>query len=244
MLTAPWVQRAWDDLADAMRTGETTFARIHGVGFWDYLSAHPEDEALFDAAMSGGAAARALALSASRDLSSVSTVFDVGGGQGRLLATLLKSVPSLRGVLVDRPEVIANANEVLKASGVADRCEITAGDFFAEVPPGGDAYILAQIIHDWADAEALTILRTCHRAMALGARLWVIEQVLPPGDETVRGGRVDLNMLDLNMLVLFGGGARERTADEYQQLLEAAGFGEVMVLPTETSWSIVEAVRR
>ena len=242
-ITAPWVERGWEELPHAVRTGEPTFPRVHGVGFWDYLAAHPEDGALFDAAMSGGASARAEALRAVRDLSSVGTVVDVGGGQGRLLATLLAAVPGLRGVLVDRPEVVAGADAVLRAAGVADRCEIVGGDFFTAVSPGGDVYVLAQIVHDWPDAEALAILRACHRAMAPGARLWVIEQVLPPADGSDLHEQAGPTLLDLNMLVLFGGG-QERTAEEYRQLLDAAGFGEIAILPTDTPWSVVEAVRR
>jgi hypothetical protein len=244
MITAPWVERGWEDLPHAVRTGEPTFPRVHGVGFWDYLGAHPKDGALFDAAMSGGASARAEALCAVRDLSSIGTVVDVGGGQGRLLAGLLGAIPGLGGVLFDRPEVVTGAEAVLRAAGVADRCAVVGGDFFASVPPGGDAYVLAQIVHDWPDAEALAILSACQRAMAPGARLWVIEQVLPPEDDPDPSERAGLTLLDLNMLVLFGGG-QERTAEEYRQLLEAAGFDEVAVVPAEgTPWSVVEAVRR
>ena len=181
MITAHWIQRGWEDLLHAVRTGEPTFPRVHGVGFWDYLGAHPGDGALFDAAMNGGASARAEALCAVRDLSSIGTVVDVGGGQGRLLAGLLGAIPGLGGVLFDRPEVVTGAEAVLRAAGVADRCAVVGGDFFASVPPGGDAYVLAQIVHDWPDAEALAILSACQRAMAPGARLWVIEQVLPGG---------------------------------------------------------------
>ena len=243
-ITAPWVERGWEELPHAVRTGEPTFPRVHGVGFWDYLGAQPENGALFDAAMSGGASARAEALRAVRDLSSVGTVVDVGGGQGRLLAGLLEAVPGLSGVLFDRPEVVAGADAVLRAAGVADRCAVVGGDFFTSVPPGGDAYILAQIVHDWPDAEALAILSACHRAMAPGARLWVIEQVLPPEDGPDPSERAGLTLLDLNMLVLFGGG-QERTAEEYRQLLGVAGFDEVSVLPAEgTPWSVVEAVGR
>jgi hypothetical protein len=242
-ITAPWVERGWEKLPEAVRTGEPTFPRVHGVGFWDYLGTHPEDGALFDAAMSGGASARAEALRAVRDLSSIGTVVDVGGGQGRLLTTLLAAFPGLRGVLVDRPEVVAGADAVLRAAGVADRCAVVGGDFFTAVPPGGDAYVLAQIVHDWPDAEALAILSACHRAMAPGARLWVIEQVLPLEDGSDLHKQSGPTLLDLNMLVLFGGG-QERTAEEYRQLLDAAGFGEIAILPTDTPWSVVEAVRR
>jgi O-methyltransferase domain/Dimerisation domain len=236
MITAPHIQRAWEKLPDAVRTGEPAFARIHGIGFWEYLVAQPEEGALFDAAMSGDAEERAEALLAACDLSGVDTIVDVGGGQGKLLAAVLAAVPGLCGVLADRSEVVAGAGEVLRTAEVADRCAVVGSDFFDSAPSGGDAYVLAQIIHDWPKQEALEILSTCHQAMAPGARLWVIEQVIEPGEASV-----ELTLLDLNMLMLFGG--QERTAEEYQGLLEAAGFGEIRVLPTDTDWSVVEAVR-
>jgi hypothetical protein len=189
LITAPWVERGWEDLPHAVRTGEPTFPRVHGVGFWDYLGAHPEDGALFDAAMSGGASARAEALCAVRDLSSIArSSTSAAGRAGSWLGSW--GCPRPGGVLFDRPEVVTGAEAVLRAAGVADRCAVVGGDFFASVPPGGDAYVLAQIVHDWPDAEALAILSACHRAMAPGARLWVIEQVLPAGgrpDPSERG---------------------------------------------------------
>ena len=235
-LHAPHVERAWDLLPEAVRTGEPTFPRVHGLDFWDYLTAHPEEGPLFDAAMTGSADARARALLTARDLSAIGTLVDVGGGQGRLLASALAATPGLRGVLFDRPEVLPGAEAFLSAAGVADRCSLIAGDFFAAVPPGGDAYTLALIIHDWPDEEATAILRACHRAMAPGARLWIVEQLIQPGDAYDRG-----KLLDLLMLVLFG--AQERTAEEYRALLEAAGFGQVAVHPTDTPYNVVEAVR-
>jgi hypothetical protein len=109
---------------------------------------------------------------------------------------------------------------------------------------GGDLYLLANIVHDWPDAEALAILSACHRAMAPGARLWVIEQVLPPEDDPDPSERAGLTLMDLNMLVLFGGG-QQRTGEEYGRLLGSAGFDEIAVVPAEgTPWSVVEAVRR
>ena len=124
---------------------------------------------------------------------------------------------------------------MLRTAEVADRCAVVGGDFFASVPSGGNACVLAQIIHDWLEEEALEILRTSYRAMAPGARLWLIEQVIESDEDSV-----DLALFDLNMLVFFGG--QERTAEEYQELLESAGFGEIRVFPTDTDWSVVEGV--
>ncbi len=186
--------------------------------------------------MTGGAEGRARALLAARDLAGLGTLVDIGGGEGRLLAVALAATPGLRGVLFDRPEVLPRAEAYLGRAGVRDRCELVGGDFFAAVPPGGDAYVLAQIVHDWPDEPAVAILRACHRAMAPGARLWIVEELLQPGDAFEWA-----KLLGLLMLVLFG--ARERTAEEYGALLEEAGFAEVAVHPGAPPWGIVEAVR-
>lgn len=235
-LTAPSIMRAWDELPEAVRTGDAAFPRVHGLDFWDYLSDHPEEGVQFDEAMSGAVVTRAQALLAAQDLSEIGTLVDIGGGQGRLLAAALEATPGLRAVLFDRPDVLTGAEAMLAAAGLRDRCELVSGDFFEAVPMGGDAYVLAQILHDWPDAEAAAILRTCHRAMAPGARLWLIEQVVQPGDvfDAVK-------LLDMLMLVLFG--AQERTTEEYRSLLEGAGFRDTVVHTTPTIWNVIEAVR-
>lgn len=235
-IVAPYMERAWGELPEAVRTGKPVFPDIHGLSFWDYLSAHPEEGVRFDAAMTGGADERGRALLAARDLSGLGTLVDVGGGQGRLLAVALAAVPGLRGVLFDRPEVLPGAEAFLTTAGMADRCDLVGGDFFTAVPTGCDAYVLAQIVHDWPDEQAVAILRACHRAMAPGARVWLVEQVIEPGAAYARA-----KLLDLLMLALFG--AQERTAAEYRALLEAAGFEWRGVHPGEPPWSVVEAVR-
>jgi hypothetical protein len=235
-IMAPYMERVWHELPEAIRTGRPVFPSVHGLGFWEYLAAHPMEQARFDAAMTGSSDERARSLLATRDLSGIGTLVDIGGGQGRLLAVALGAEPALRGVLFDRPEVLPEAEAFLTEAGVRDRCELVGGDFFAAVPSGGNAYVLAQIIHDWPDEEAVAILRTCHRAMAPGARLWLVEQVIEPGDAYARG-----KLLGLLMLALFG--ARERTVEEYRALLEESGFTEVALHPGEPPWSIVEAVR-
>lgn len=186
--------------------------------------------------MSGAVVTRAHALLATVDLSAIGTVVDIGGGKGQLLAAVLEAKPGLRDVLFDRPEVFSRAEIALADHGLRDRCTSVSGDFFVSVPDDGDAYVLAQVLHDWAGAEATVILRVCRRAMRSRARLWIVEQVIGSRDAFDRG-----KLIDLHMLVLFG--AQERTAEEYCLLLEAAGFGEVVVHSTDTPYSVIEAVR-
>ena len=235
-LNEPWFHRAWEGLTDTVRTGEVAFDKAHGMGFWAYCAAHPHAGALFDAGMTSGSTALARALIGACDMAGMQTVVDVGGGQGRLLAEVLLGQPQLRGILFDQPQVVDGAEPVLREAGVFDRCQIVGGSISEEVPRGGDAYILSRILHDWDDADAAAILRSCQRAMAPDARLLLIEQVIPPGDDYAWS-----KLSDLNMLVLFGG--RERTEEEFRRLLDSTGFRLTAVHPTATSWAVVEAVR-
>ena len=153
-----------------------------------------------------------------------------------MLATLLTHHRHLTGILADLPHVVKDAPAYLKAKGVAERITIEPHDFFKSVPAGGDAYILSHVIHDWSEAQCLTILGNVHKAMTVQSRLLLIEMVLPSGDEPHFG-----KILDMVMLALPGG--EERTAQEYEALLATAGFKLAKVVPTESVVSIIEAVK-
>lgn len=218
LATAPWMVRAWEDLAHAVRFGEPTFPGVHGVGFWEYVATHPAEAGTFDAAMTSGAVARAADLIAAVDWSAVDVVIDVGGGQGLLAATVVGHAGQLRGVVADRAEVIALP--VPEAVELGARLDMQACDFFADVPAGGDVYVLSRILHDWPHREALAILRRCRAAMGPRARLCILEQIAADPADTAAADLVDLAVKDLNMLVLVGG--QERTLGEYTDLLAAA----------------------
>jgi hypothetical protein len=233
MLNEPWHTRPWEGLVHSIETGEPAFDDAYGMGLWEYLSRHAEEGMLFDAAMSGGSYDRANALLQSCDLSGVSTLVDVGGGQGRLLAIVLAAHPSMRGILFDRPEVVAAAGQFLQEARISDRCNVVAGDVFDSVPSAGDAYVLSQIIHDWDDERAIKILQSCRLAMEKGSRILLLEQVILPGN-----GQSGAKFLDLDMLVLIAG--RERTAAEFRSLFEATGFAFQRVVPTLNQWCVIE----
>lgn len=166
-------------------------------------------------------------------------VVDVGGGHGALLAAILNANPRARGILFDRPDVVAGACPLLEAAGVASRCELVGGDFLGAVSSGGDLHLLQRIVHDWDDASAMAILSSCRLAMSERGRLLLIEQILPAGTASRSEEGLVAAQSDVNMLVLFGG--KERTAVEYDGLLAAAGFGRATIIPTDTSYSVIEA---
>jgi hypothetical protein len=163
-------------------------------------------------------------------------VADIGGGRGTFLATLLKAYPSMTGVLFDTPQVVEHAGPILEGAGVAERCRCVGGSFFESVPKGADAYTLCNLVTDWDDEHATAILKSCKRAMLPHARVLIIDRVLPPpGDPNRRA----IAFLDLFFLVLEGGSIR--TADDFTRILAAAGFEISRIIPTTTTFSIVEA---
>ena len=227
--------RAWGELLHSVRTGETAFEQQFGMGYFEYLAQHPESDRVFNEAMTGWTHQLVGAVVDTYDFSAFKTVVDVGGGYGALLAAILQNNSGMRGILFDLPHVVASAEEQLAATEVADRCTFVGGDFFTEVPAGGDAYVLSQILHDWDDERCVAILGNCRQVIPDHGKLLVVELVLPPGDEPFLG-----KWLDLHMLVLLGG--RERTAAEYNTLFRAAGFELARVVPTPPGPSVVEAV--
>lgn len=229
--------RAWGELLHSVRTGETAFDHVFGMPFFEHLSANAGAAAIFNEAMASSTELAVRAVAEAYDLSGAGTIVDVGGGTGAFLAGILMANPGARGILFDQPEVVANASGLLTSGGVADRCAVVAGDFFEAVPSGDDVYILSWIIHDWDDDRGVTILKNCRRAMADDARLLVIEQVVPRGNEPSLS-----QLYDLHMLALSGG--RERREDEYRALLAAADLQLARIIPTRVPRSLIEALPR
>jgi O-methyltransferase domain len=210
--------RPWGHMLHTVRTGETAFDHAHGTGLFEYLAGHPEVGAVFNAGMLGNSPDHARLVAATYDFSKMSVVVDVGGGRGRLLATILERYPRLRGILFDQPHVIEDARQSLEEVGVVDRCELVGGSFFDAVPADGDVYVLRNIIHDWDDDQAIAILMSCRRSMTDGARLVLVERYLATDPHEA----LLVLHADLEMLVNVGG--RERTTDEYAALLARSGL--------------------
>lgn len=230
----PWHLQPWTELRHSITTGEPAFDKLHGMGFFEYLSDHAEAAALFDSAMEAVVGRFADAAAASYDFSAASVIADVGGGNGKLLASILQRYGAARGLLFDLAAVVEGAPRQLEALGVSDRCTCVAGDFFKQVPTGADVYMLSHVLHNWNDERAAAILRACRAAMTMEAKLLVFENVAGPQPDFYTA------WLDLEMLVNFGG--RERTEAEYRALLEQSGFRLAGVEPVQTSVSAMEGV--
>ena len=219
------------ELGHSLRTGESATARRFPEGLWEWLGQRPEASAIFDQAMTAKAHAQVAGVVDAYDFSQFRTIADIGGGRGHLLQAILAKWPGARGILFDLPRVIEQAGPI-----GSDRLELRAGDFFSDELPSCDAYILMEVIHDWADPQARDILSAVARSAASGARLLLVEQLMLESAEPNW-----VQMLDIHMLALFS--ARQRSREEYEKLMVETGFEPVRAIDTFSGASVLEAVK-
>jgi len=225
---------AFSALEYGVRTGKPAFEKVAGGPRATYLADHPEASDRWNRGVANLSAPDNARIARAYDLSGAKTVVDVGGGQGGFIAEVLETNPHLRGVLFDRPHVVADAT-ALRVGGAAERCEILSGDFFESVPPGCDAYILKRVLPGFDDDRCLAVLGVCRAAMPAHARLLGIEALMSTGDEPHPSKISDL-------LMMVQGEGRERTEAEYRELYGSAGFEIRRVIPTGTTLFILESV--
>lgn len=211
----------------SIRTGEPSGEHVFEAGTWGGLARTPEANRIFDESMTAKARSQLGGILASYDFGGAATIADIGGGRGHLLRAILDAAPAAQGVLFDQPHVVDRALP-------AERLLVQAGDFFTSDLPGCDIYLLMEVIHDWDDERAGLILTNVRRAAAQGARVLIIEALIP------EGGTANWPlMLDLWMLNISG---RQRSLDEYAALLASAGFTNTRRIDTPVGLTIVEGV--
>jgi orsellinic acid C2-O-methyltransferase len=238
--TLQWGGEAWQvwaNLLHSVQTGRSARSLITGEEGFNHLERDPQAAQIFNRAMVDLTRLAALDIAQAYDFSG-QRIVDVGGGYGALLGQILAVYPGATGVLFDMPHAISRAREYLDGLGVAGRCDFTAGDFFASVPSGADLYLLKTVIHDWPDDKARDILQCCRRAMSAGARLLIIERLMPERLEPSAENRA-LARVDLHMLTALG--AQERTLAQMLTLLDAAGLKRARHIPTRCEFQILEA---
>ena len=230
MMGLPLSWGAMTGLRDTVKTGRPGIVELHADGFFAYLAEHPDQRRVFDEAMTSKAHADIAFVLDAYDFGGAGVVADLGGGRGHLLRAIADENPGVEAVLVELPEVIARASDG-PLRGVA---HLLAADFFTDELPEADVYALMEIIHDWDDDDATRILANVRRWAPPHAVVLIIETVLQE-----RPGPDPATTLDIVMLALTGG--RERTPEQYDAVLRAAGLELVQVIPTGGAVQIVEA---
>jgi SAM-dependent methyltransferase len=229
----------WGNLLHSVKTGESARTLATQTIGLDHLEHDAEAAAIFNRAMTELTRLIAGSVARSYNFSEIRRIVDVGGGYGELLAAILSHYPALSGVLFDRPHAMAGARRLFEAHGISSRCETVAGNFFEFVPTGADCYLLKSVIHDWNDERSLVILQTCRKAVAMDGKLLLVEQIMPDRMEPSLSHQ-DVARRDLTMLI--GPGGRERTEQEFGNLLDAGGFKLKRSIPATLNFFLLEAV--
>ena len=229
-----WHCRGFGTLDETIRSGKVATERIYGMSTFEFLRENPEAGEHFNRAMTAYSTLDAPAIVDAYDFSGIKSLTDVGGGHGLLLTTILNRYPAMQATLYDLPQVIETLNGGLNPA-VAERICVEKGNMFESVPPGADAYIMKNILHDWSDDHCGKILSGCRAGVRDGGKLIVAETVVPGSSEFSPAKISDLTMM------LFTGG-RERTEEEFRALLAASGWKLNRIVPTRSQLSVIEAV--
>ncbi|MFG2027639.1 methyltransferase [Streptomyces sp. NPDC048825] len=214
--TEPWTWDAWPRLDEAVRTGRNVVEELYGKEFFVYLNEDaPESADVFNRAMTTSSVQSARDVADFLDLSGSSSVADIGGGQGRVVASLLEKYPSMHGALLDLPRVVDNVDPRLRVGGeFGDRMRIVAGDCRVAVPIRADAYIIKNIL-EWDDDSTARTLRNVIEAGGPGARVVVIENLVDDTPSMRFSTAMDL------LLLLNVGGAKHTTESMTRRLTDA-----------------------
>jgi hypothetical protein len=232
---APEAWAVWAGLRDSIMTGQTAFSAVHGAPIWQYLTTRPDLGEVFNGWMTRQSRHHNAALVAAYDFSPFRLVADIGGGQGSTLAAILAAHPSVHGILLDLPQVVAH-RPALDEAQVTDRCQVISGDMLASVPAGADAYLIKRVLMDWGDDDATALLRNCAAAMAEQGKIIVAEMLMPAGNDPSPAKPFD-------MLMLLNQSGRIRTEAEFRELFTAAGLRLTRIIPTASPNSMLEGVR-
>lgn len=231
----PFHFRNYAEMMYTVRTGDTVIKKVSGHDIWEYFEKDKAEAGVFNAAMTTFSALLTPPVLEAYDFSGLGTLADIAGGHGYLLTSILVKHADLRGILFDLARVAPAAKSRIGLLGLASRCEIVYGDFFKSVP-AADNYLMKNIIHDWDDAHALTILKNCTSAMRGKGKVILLEMVISPGNEPHFGKFVDIEMLAL-------ASGRERTEAEYAGLLSAASLRLTHIIRTKSPICVIEAVK-
>lgn len=210
---------AFGNLLHSVRTGETAFDHYYNMDVWEFYGSHPDIATNFNKAMAGLTQYYAAKLVPAYDFNQFRTIVDIGGGNGSLLFAVLNAAADAKGVIFDAPVVIPQAEQLIQENNLQNRCSAVAGNFFEAVPPGMDAYLLKFILHDWNDADCIKILQNCSSAMQPGAKVLIMDAVIPsaPANDYHGGKYTDVIMLAATK-------GRERSEADFRSIVEAAGL--------------------
>ena len=204
-------------LTEALKQYKPQFHEIFSQSLFDYFNSHTEKGMIYDKAMKAYSSDYDKLIEL-YDFSNTKIILDVGGGIGSLLKKILTQNPQIeKGILFELSSVIENAKKSNVIKSIRQKIEYISGNFFEEIPVKADTIVMSRILHDWSDKDALKILKNVHHALEQDGQLLIFEMLIPEDPEYDIGAS-----LNFNLLVNIGG--KERTYQEFEKIINGAGF--------------------
>lgn len=233
MFHSPWHDAIWDNLLYSIKTGKPAFEKAHGAPPFEWFRNHPREAKIFQQTNDFKARQTHRKILEVYDFADINMLTDLGGGTGGLMVEILRANDHLQGCVTELPYAIPLIEENIVKNNLKKRLKAVACDFFQEVPPKSDAYLLSHILHDWPDDACVRILTNCRRVMTSHAKTIIIEGIVPPKNDFSI-----VKQLDLEVLLM--GGGRERTIEEFEYLLKNSGFRLSNRIDTKDYISVIE----
>jgi len=227
----------FNELSYSIKSGKSAFSKVFDKKIYEYLAENEVESTLFDRSMTNLTEIGIEPFLSAYNFKQCKNIADIGGGEGLLLASILYENKNASGILFDLPEGLNNAEVILAKYGVRERVKIIRGNFFETAPAGFETYLLKNILHNWGDPDCIRILANIRNAMEENGRILILEMLLDEGNFASFG-----KLLDLQMMVFMEDG-RERTKNEFGELLEKAGLKINRIIKTIAPFSIIEAVK-
>lgn len=221
------------ELTSGVQTEKVPFEHVHGMTFWEYYKNHPDAGINFGKGMAGLSGVVLENMINAYDFKPYSMIVDIGGGNGTMMFSILNSAPHGSGIIFDEANVLRRAIQCIPAN-LQNRCSVSSGSFFEKIPGNADLYTMKWILHDWNDDECVQILKNCYTAMHIGARLLIIDAVIP--DDSQNQPHIG-KLQDIVMMSCLGG--KERTLSEFKELIENSGLAFKRLIPLETDLSSI-----
>ncbi|MEM9925955.1 MAG: methyltransferase [Cyanobacteria bacterium P01_D01_bin.50] len=233
-----WRWEVWQAMMDVVVTGKNSYEHVYKKNVYQVFAENPEYALGFTKAMKSWSSSVPEAIVDAYDFSNAQTIVDLGGGMGSLLASILQANPTAKGILFDQPPVVEMAKQELSNLDIAERCSFIGGNFFENIPTGGDVYIFSCVLNDWCDDDCIKLLKKCRTAIAPGGKILIIEQLIGDVNEPTIGKFVDMMM----MLETFG---PIRNVDRWSKLLDTADLKIANVTHTNAvDSSLIEVIAK
>ncbi|MCL9685592.1 methyltransferase [Legionella maioricensis] len=216
MVDESWWQ-AFAQLETALKTGTTAFKLQHGTDFFDFLNHNPEKKTRFRKGIEKLSSFDDNAITQGYNFGQFKHVVDIGAGLNNLSKVIAIQYPSTTTILFNLMEKINQ--------------QVT-NDYFSSLPTA-DAYLFKGVLHDFGDEQVKNILTNCYKHLPKHASLIIAEQAMPQNEQPHTN-----KTMDIIMMVLVGG--KQRTLNNWCELIEAAGFKLKNTYATPGVYTIME----